>query len=318
MFNSLTKYTLMQTILITGGTGLIGQRLSCMLKESDYNVIHLSRKENLTTEFPAYRWDIPNGFIDKTALQKADHIIHLAGANIAGHRWTKKFKKIALDSRVNSLKLLAKELKKLEETEGKELKSFISASAIGYYGNRGDEWLIEKSAPGDKGFLSETTVQWELAADHVVSLGIRVALLRIGIVLSTKDGALPQLMLSFKANTGTWFGNGKQYYSWIHLDDMARMFQYALENEHVRGAYNAVAPNPVTNKDFVKTIAKALNKKSLMFPTPAFAARLAMGEMADIVLHGSRVNSQKIQDAGFKFKHPDLEAALKDLVAGGK
>lgn len=301
----------MDTILITGGTGLVGQRLSYMLTSSGYRVIHLSRKENLNAEFPAYRWDIEEGFIDKIALTEADHIIHLAGANVASQRWTKKFKKIAIDSRVKSISLLAKELKRL----GKLPKSFISASAVGYYGNRGDEVLIEKSPPADKGFLSETTVRWEMAADDVVSLGIRVALLRIGIVLSTVDGALPKMMLSFKANVGAWFGDGSQYYSWIHIDDLAKMFQYAIEHEEVRGAYNAVAPNPVTNKVFVQTLSKALDKKSLLLPTPAFTLRLAMGEMADIVLHGSRVNADKIQAAGFDFKHPDLEAALRDVIS---
>ncbi len=303
----------MDTILITGGTGLVGQRLSYMLTTSGYRVIHLSRKENLNTAFPAYRWDIEEGYIDETALLQADHIIHLAGANVASQRWTKKFKKIAIDSRVKSISLLAKKLKRLDKLP----KSFISASAIGYYGNRGDEILIEKSPPADKGFLSETTVRWELAADEVVSLGIRVALLRIGIVLSTVDGALPKMMLSFKANVGAWFGDGSQYYSWIHIDDLAKMFQYAIEHEDIRGAYNAVAPNPVTNKVFVQTLSKAMDKKSLLLPTPAFTLRLAMGEMADIVLHGSRVNADKIQATGFDFEHPELETAVRDLIARG-
>lgn len=300
----------METILITGGTGLVGQRLSHILKESGYRVIHLSRKEDLKAEFPAYHWDIQKGIIAEDALLQADHIVHLAGANVASRRWTAKFKRMAIDSRVKSIALLAKELKRLNKLP----KSFISASAIGYYGDRGDELMIEKSPPAGKGFLSDTTIRWELAADDIVSLGIRVALLRVGIVLSAKDGALPKMMMSFKANCGTWFGDGSQYYSWIHIDDVAKIFQYAIENETMRGAYNAVAPNPVTNKIFIKTLSKALDKKSLLFPTPAFAIRLAMGEMADIVLRGCRVSPKKIQQAGFEFEHPDLEAALKDVI----
>ena len=297
-------------ILITGGTGLVGMHLSRMLRDKGYEVAHLSRSANLQAEFPAYRWDIDSEFVDEKALREADAIIHLAGASIVGKRWSDKQKQRIIDSRVKSLKLLAQKI----ESSGANLQSFISASAVGYYGDTGDMIVTEASPAGDTGFLAESCKLWETAVQDLTNLGIRTARIRIGIVLSTIDGALPKILLSFKANAGTWFGDGSQYYPWIHIDDLARIFIKAIEEDTIKGAYNATAPNPATNKDFVKILAKALDKKALLVPTPAFAMRIAMGEMADTVLHGSRVIPQKITDAGFEFKFPDLEAAFRDVI----
>jgi len=305
---------IMNTVLITGGTGLVGTRLSQMLHDKGYRVIHLSRKEQLQAKFPAYRWDINEGFIDPAALDKADHIVHLAGASIIGPRWTKHRKKVIIDSRVNSLKLLAQQLKTLDKLP----QSFIAASAVGYYGNTGDKVITEQSPPSQTGFLSETCVRWEVAADDIAAINIRLVKLRIGIVLSTIDGALPKMMISFKANVGTWFGNGQQYYPWIHIDDLASMFIQAIEKKDMRDVYNATAPNPVTNKDFIKTLSKALDKKSLLIATPSLVLRLAMGEMADTILHGNRVIPERMLAENFQFQHPNLEEALRDLILNKK
>ena len=297
-------------ILITGGTGLVGMHLGRMLRDKGHQVSHLSRKENLQAEFPAYRWDIDEEFVDAKALQEADAIVHLAGASIVGKRWTAKQKQRILDSRVKSIRLLARQI----QDSGASVQSFISASAVGYYGNTGELIVTEASPAGDSGFLVESCELWEQAVEDVAFLGIRTVRMRIGIVLSVLDGALPKILLSFKANAGTWFGDGAQYYPWIHIDDVARMFVKAIEDNTIQGAYNATAPNPVTNKDFVKILAKALDKKALLVPTPAFAMRLAMGEMADTVLHGSRVIPQRMIEAGFEFKFEDIEAAFRDLI----
>jgi len=304
----------MITVLITGGTGLVGTRLSQMLRDKGYRVTHLSRKENLEAEFPAYRWDIDKGFVDPDALTEADHIVHLAGASIVGPRWSKRRKQLIVSSRVDSLKLLAQQLK----ASNLSPQSFISASAVGYYGNTGDAIITEQSPPGTKGFLSETCVQWEIAADDIAAMSIRLVKLRIGIVLSALDGALPKMMMSFKTNVGTWFGNGAQYYPWIHIDDIAGMFVKAIEDNNMRDTYNATAPNPVTNKEFIKILAKALDKKALLIPTPVPAMRLAMGEMADTILHGSRVIPARMQAEGFQFAHPNLEEALRDVILNEK
>ena len=297
-------------ILITGGTGLVGMHLGRMLRDKGHQVSHLSRKENLQAEFPAYRWDIDEEFVDAKALQEADAIVHLAGASIVGKRWTAKQKQRILDSRVKSIRLLARQI----QDSGASVQSFISASAVGYYGNTGELIVTEASPAGDSGFLVESCELWEQAVEDVAFLGIRTVRMRIGIVLSVLDGALPKILLSFKANAGTWFGDGAQYYPWIHIDDVARMFVKAIEDNTIQGADNATAPNPVTNKDFVKILAKALDKKALLVPTPAFAMRLAMGEMADTVLHGSRVIPQRMIEAGFEFKFEDIEAAFRDLI----
>lgn len=299
----------MATVLITGGTGLVGQRLSRVLKQKGFQVIHLSRKEDLNATFPAYQWDINAGTIDKKALEKADFIVHLAGAGVADGTWTEKRKQTIIDSRVKSAALIQNALQEMD----KKPKAVICASASGFYGNRGDK-VLDESATIGKGFLAEVVEKWETANHGFSDLGIRTAMLRIGIVLSTKGGALEKMLPTYKVRLGTYFGNGNQYYSWIHIDDLCEMFAFAIENENVEGVYNAVAAKPVTNKHLAEAIGHALNSKAVLLPAPAFAMRLVMGEMADIVLDGVRLSSQKIADAGFKFLYDDVEYALKDVV----
>lgn len=299
----------MATILIAGGTGLIGKRLSVLLSEQGHTVHHLSRTRNLQARFPAYQWDLNRGVIDEEAILSADYVINLAGAGIADKRWTEARKQLIISSRVKSAALL---LQKFEELDHRP-RAYISSAAIGYYGDRGDKWLTETASPGE-GFLSESCVAWEEAIQTVAASGIRTVGLRIGIVLSTQGGAMEKMMLPLKLSAGTYFGDGRQYYSWIHIDDLCRMFIWAVENDQAQGFYNAVAPQPVINKSLTKALADAMNKPALLVPAPAFAMRMAMGEMADVVLASARVSAEKVLDAGFTFQFADLEAALKDLL----
>ena len=300
----------MKNILIAGGTGLLGMRLSHLLKERGHTVNHLSRKKNLNATFPAYKWDLKKKYIDPEAIGNANVIINLAGAGVADARWTDARKKVVIDSRVDSTLLL----KSFIENKKTPAKTYVSASAVGYYGNRGDQLLKETDPPGEKGFLPESVVAWEKSIDEVAKTGIRTVAFRIGIVLSTKGGALEKMLLPFKFFNGTYFGDGSMHYSWIHIDDMANMFIEAIENESYSGYYNGVAPNPATNKEIVLACKKALRKPAIITPAPAFALRAAMGEMADMILDSTRVSSEKIEKAGFQFQFPELLPAIKDLL----
>ncbi len=298
----------MPTVLIAGGTGLIGMRLSELLRENGYEVLHLSRKEDKNAAFPAYRWDVEKGEIDESAVAKSDYVINLAGAGIADKPWTEARKRLIIESRTQSARLLLATFQKLN----KKPAAYLSGAAIGYYGNRGDEWMEETEKPGT-GFLSESCILWEKAIQEVMNSGIRTVALRIGIVLSTRGGALEKMMLPLQLLTATYFGDGKQWYSWIHIDDVCRMFLFAIQKESMQGFYNAVAPTPLRNKAFTQALVIASGKPALLLPAPAFALRLALGEMADTILGSTKVSAKKIQDAGFAFNFPTIEVALKDL-----
>jgi len=299
----------MQTVLITGGTGAVGLATSRLLASQGYKVIHLSRKENLSAEFPAYSWDLEKQTIDKKALEQADFIIHLAGTGIADKRWTAARKAEIISSRVESSKLLARFLATME----RKPHAVIGASAIGFYGNRQEETLDENSAAGT-GFLAESCTQWENSYQHIRNLGIPCSVVRIGIVLDKKTGALSKMLPSYHVRLGAYFGNGKQIYSWIHIQDMARILLFLVQNHPKNHVYNATAPLPVSNRELAQTIADVLGKKSLIVPAPAFAMRIAMGEMADVVLHGSRVLPKSLESAGFEFLYPNVSAALENLL----
>lgn len=301
----------METVLIGGGSGLIGMQLSEMLLEKGYKVTHLSRHEDLKAKFPKYKWDLEKEFIDLKALAKVDYIINLAGAGVADKRWSEKRKVQIINSRVESTLLIKKAVKQLD----KKPKAIICASAIGYYGDRGSEMLSENSMPGTDGFLAKSTQAWESAINKLKSLPVRLAVIRIGIVLSTQGGALQPFLLQNKFRLGNYFGNGKQFYSWIHIEDMCRMFIYTIENDSVSGVFNGVGPNPVQLYDFVKNISKAKDRKALMLPVPEFLVRIGMGEMADIIFGSARVSSEKIEKTGFKFKFEKLVPALKHLIS---
>ncbi len=299
----------MYTILIAGGTGLIGQHLSKMLTDQGHTVHWLSRRADPNAAYKTFVWDVTKGEIDEAALSSADFVLNFAGAGIADKRWTDKRKKLIIDSRVKGNQLLAKVL-----PQHPNVKAYISASAIGYYGDRGTELLSELAPSGKSGFLAESVVAWEKSIEEVAATGLRTVAIRIGIVLSAKGGALEKLLLPFNFWLGVYFGNGAQIYSWIHIEDLCRMFILAIENEKMKGVYNGVAPHPVTNKVFTEITAKALDKSALLVPSPAFAMRLAMGEMADVVLTGSKVSSDKIEGDGFSFEHPELKSALQDIL----
>jgi uncharacterized protein (TIGR01777 family) len=307
----------MAAILITGGTGLIGKRLTTLLTEKGHDVIILSRSTK-NSEHPhvSYAsWNIKDQTIDSTAVSKADYIIHLAGAGVADKRWTASRKKEIVESRTESSKLI---VKALSETTNK-VKAVISASAIGWYGS--DDKLpasarsFTENAPADTEFLGHTCSLWEESISPVEALGKRLAKIRIGIVLSNDGGALPEFIKPIKFGFASILGNGKQVISWIHIEDLCRVFIYALENDHVNGIYNAVAPSPVTNKELTLALAKKIKGKFYMpVQAPSFMLKLILGEMSVEVLKSTTVSSDKIRSAGFTFLYPSIQAALTDLV----
>jgi len=299
----------MYTILIAGGTGLIGRHLSKMLTDQGHTVHLLSRTADPDATYKMFVWDTMKGEIEEAALSSADFVINFAGAGIADKRWTDSRKKLIIESRVKGNELFAEMLPKHPN-----VKAYISASAIGYYGDRGTEPLSESAAAGKDGFLSESVVAWENAIEKVAATGLRTITIRIGIVLSTKGGALEKLLLPFNFWLGVYFGNGEQIYSWVHIEDLCRMFIMAIENEGMKGVFNGVAPHPVTNKEFTEITAKALDKSALLVPSPSFVMRLAMGEMADVVLSGSNVLSEKVEAEGFNFQYTTLKPALEDIL----
>lgn len=299
-----------KTILITGGTGLVGQRLTELLIAKGYQVQYLSRNPDKVSGIKSFHWDVKNQEMDKDALKDADVIVHLAGAGVADKKWSKERKKEILDSRTKSSELIAKTLS--ENTH--KVKTVVSASAIGYYGwDTGGVVKKEESRFGDD-FLATVTKAWEAEVDKIESSDIRVVKLRIGVVLSEKGGALKEISKPVKMGAGAALGSGDQFMSWIHIDDLCEMFIHAIENENLKGAFNAVAPNPVTNKELTKLTAKALKKPFFLPNVPGFVLKLTLGEMASIVLGGSKISSEKIESAGFNFKFEKADAALADLL----
>lgn len=300
----------MKNVLITGGTGLIGKHLSERLIQSGYRVSVLSRERNNNSKIPVYAWDVEKKTIDNEALENVDYIVHLAGANISERRWTEKRKQLILDSRVKSSNLIFEELKR----KNIKLKAFISASAVGYYGAVTSNKIFNETdfAPND--FLGETCRLWEQTTKQFENVGIRTVIIRAGIVLAKEDGALSKMMGPVKMGIGSAIGDGKQYIPWIHIDDICNIFIKAIENDAMHGAYNAVSPDPKTNKEFTKTLAKVLNAPFWFPAIPAFALKLMFGKMSEIFLKGSRVSSDKISATGFQFRFPELEKALKNIL----
>jgi len=293
-------------ILITGGNGLIGRHLQQALKARNYEVATLSR--NPPANQNAVYWDIDKGEIDVRALDQTNTIIHLAGANIGGKRWTEKQKKEIIESRTKSAELIFLKLKSTPH----QVKTFISASAVGIYGDRGSEWANENHSHGSN-FLANTCEQWEAAAQKIEFLGIRVVILRFGIVLAANGGALPVMAKPVKLFVGATLASGQQYMSWIHLDDLCRLVIYAMEKETMRGVYNAVASNPVTNKEFTKQLGEVLHRPIWPFSVPSFLLKLILGEQATMIMEGQRVSNKKILAEGFQFKFQDLKTALADI-----
>ncbi len=297
----------MKKVLITGGTGLVGSRLATLLTEKGYEPMLLSRNPKPLSKIKQYRWDIAKNFIEPAAIEDADYIVHLAGEGIAEKPWTSERKRQLLDSRTKSSDILNTALKAYPN----KIKAVIAASAIGYYGNTGGE-LVKEETPAGKDFLSEVCVAWEKATQPFADI-TRLVQLRIGIVLSTQGGALTELQKPINFGLGAYIGNGNQFYSWIHIDDLCGIIIHALENETVNGVYNAVAPNPVRNRDLVDSIRFALKKPSVGIPSPEFVIKMMMGEMAAVVLDSCKASAQKIIQAGYEFKFKTPSPALHDL-----
>ncbi len=296
----------MAKILITGGSGLVGKRLSRLLKIRGDEVIHLSRNVKPEAEFPTYVWDIQQQQLDTTAFDGVDHIIHLAGAGIADKRWTAARKKEIVESRVLGTRLLVDALEWLP----KKPKTFIAASAIGYYGDT-EALCTEDSAAGHD-FLATTCMAWENESLRAQTF-MRSCILRIGIVLSAEDGALPKLMLPFKMYAGAVLGSGKQFMSWIHIDDLCAAFIHLIDNPDSQGIYNGVAPIPETHYTFSKALANAM-KRPLWLWIPGIFLSLALGEMALTVLTGQQVSNEKLHQSGFRCKFGNIHSALADLL----
>ncbi|NCP46399.1 MAG: TIGR01777 family protein [Flavobacteriales bacterium] len=301
-------------VLITGGTGLVGTALTTLLVEKGYSVTILTRDENrtsLNSNITYSFWDINKGIIDQELLLSANYIVHLAGAGIADKPWSAKRKKAILDSRVAPIKLIYNHLK----DNAYQLNAFISASGVGYYGAITTNTIFDETARAANDFLGKTCLQWEQAVDELTDLPIRTVKLRTGIVLAKDGGALPKMMQPFKFGFGAALGTGKQIMPWIHIDDLARLYCAAIENDNFNGAYNAIAGN-VNNKDFSKTLSKCMKKPFWLPNVPRFMLKLFLGEMAVILLEGSAVNNQKILQTGFQFQFTDLEDGLNGLVEG--
>ncbi len=300
-----------QTVLITGGTGSIGRRLTQLLQKQGYNVSLLSRSAKTIPNVTVFQWDIKKGHIDPQAIATADHIIHLAGEGIADERWTDARKDDILKSRTQSTELLVQALAKNPH----HVKSFIGASAIGFYGgDTGDRPLTETNQGGSD-FLAQVVRAWERSEEQVASLGIRTVKMRIGVVLMADGGALPKLVKPIQLGAGAPIGSGQQYISWIHLDDLCRLFIQALSDESWKGVYNAVAPNPATNETLTRAIADVLHRPLLLPNIPNFAIKLLYGEMAIVVTGGNYVLNKRIADeTTFKYQYADLTNALADLL----
>lgn len=305
----------MKTVLITGGTGLVGSRLTELLLARNYNVIVLSRskKETSTPNLSYAIWNVEEQIIDVSVFAKTDYIMHLAGAGVADKRWSVSRKKEILDSRTQSSALLVKAL----QQNSNKVKAVISSSAIGWYGpdpSLHSNGFEETDAPYSD-YLGNTCKLWEESIEPITQQNIRLVKLRTGIVLSTKGGALKEFLNPIKMGIAAILGNGKQIISWIHIDDLCNQFIYAIEHENMQGSYNAVAPNPVNNRILTLSIAKKVKGKFYIpIYVPSFMLKIILGEMSIEVLKSTTVSSKKIEIAGFNFKYKTIDAALSNLL----
>lgn len=302
--NSLKTFY-MKNILITGGTGLIGSEIRKMLEEKSWNTAILTRNKQQTGKNSFY-WNYDEGVVDKAAIEFADVIIHLTGENISSRRWTEKQKKKILDSRVGYTRLLYDAVK----NSVKRPEKIVSASAIGYYGAiTSDKIFSENDSPGDD-FISEVVKAWEEELKKLGELGIAHNILRIGVVMSPKGGALAKMITPVRYYTGSPIGSGKQFMPWIEISDLARMFLFLIESDISGEIFNAVAPQHITNGELMEKLAKAMRRPMILPPVPTWALRLLFGEMSVIMTTGSRVSSQKIRDTGFEYEYKDIVNVL--------
>jgi len=306
----------METVLITGGTGMIGKALTQALTERGFNVIIYTRQSNdkpktKNDKLSYAAWDVNKQTLDKNAFAKADYIIHLAGANFADKRWNEKVKKEIVSSRVDSAKLIIESLKTIPN----KVKIIIIASGISWYGT--DDKKVSKpfteSDPPADDFMAETCRQWEAAIEPASFLGKRLIKFRIGPVLSADGGAYVEFKNPVKFGVAGIIGNGRQMISWIHIDDLVRAILFSMETEQMEGVYNAVSPKPVSNKELILEIAKSTGKFFVPIPAPSFALKIVFGEMIGEILKSTTVSSEKLQQAGFIFQYPDVGSAILQL-----
>ena len=296
-------------ILITGTSGLVGTHLIPTLKAKGHEIYRLVRKAPKGAD--EIQWDAEKGFSEdeQAKLEGFDAVIHLAGDNVASENWSSEKKRKIKESRTVGTRVLVDALRKCADKP----KILVSASAIGFYGNRNDEVLTEDSAKG-AGFFPEVCAEWEAEAKKAEVFGARVVMPRIGVVLAKDGGALEKMLTPFKFGVGGTIGSGKQFMSWIVLDDLVGIFHFALENAELKGEVNATAPNPATNEEFTKALGKVLNRPTFL-PIPAFGIKLLFGEMGEtLLLEGCRVLPKRLQDAGFEFQFANLDDALKHAI----
>lgn len=300
----------MKRVLIAGGSGLIGSQLQTKLLTKGYIVSILGRSKPKIENVNSVLWDIKSKTIDEKAITSADYIINLAGAGIANSRWTTSRKETIISSRVDSTELLIQTIIKTKSTP----KAFISASAIGYYGAiTSDKIFTEEDSPGND-FLSTSCKLWENSSKQLKELNIKRTIIRVGVVLSNKGGALSKMITSFKYGLGSAIASGKQYMPWIHIDDLCEIFIKAIEDKEMEGTYNAVSPSSTNNNEFGKSLSEVLGKPYWLPNIPKIALKIVLGEMAILITEGSRASCNKIQCKGFTFKYPTLKEALQNLL----
>lgn len=296
-------------IIVAGASGLVGARLVPALTSQGHEVVRLVRDQRKTGAGAAI-WDPTSGEIDPAALANCDAAINLAGESIAAGRWNERRKASIHDSRIDTTATLAKAMASLEPRP----KLLVNASAIGFYGSRGDEWLDETSSSGSGDFLSGVCRDWEAATQPAQAAGVRVVMTRFGVILSKEGGALAKMLTPFKLGIGGPIGSGRQYMSWIAIDDVVGAILHCVNHAGLAGPVNVVAPQPVTNAEFTKTLGRALSRPTI-FPMPAFAAKLAFGQMGEeLLLSGQRVKPTKLLETGYVFQYPELDAALKHVL----
>ena len=297
-------------ILITGGTGLIGQRLIKLLTEKGHATRLLSRAENLEAKVPCFQWSIKDKKVDLNAFDEVDVLIHLAGANVAEGKWSDRRKKEIMDSRVESTKLLFKTIESLE----KRPKLLICSSATGFYGIQNfDHVSSENDDPGED-FLANVCVQWENEASKFNELGMRVVQVRTGVVLDEKGGALPKMTMPIRFLMGAPLGSGNQHIPWIHWQDWCEAVLHLIQNEKLHGPYNLVAPNSATNRELTRLIAKTIHRPMILPNVPKFLLKMIFEEMSSVILEGHQVSSKKLEASGYNFKFESADKALMDLL----
>lgn len=300
----------MSKVLFTGGSGLIGSYFLSRYKDSEYDIHNLTRSDVLVNS-KNHRWDIESKFIADGALDDVKHIVHLSGAGIADERWSEYRKNEIMNSRVESANLLFDRISKLKQKP----KTIISASAIGYYGAVTSEKIFIEEDPPGTDFQSEVCKVWEAGMNRFSNLNIRSVKLRFGIVLSPNGGALKKMLLPTKLGIGAPLGSGRQYFPWVHIEDVAKVIEKCLYDENMDGSYNVVAPQHLNYSEFASTLAKVLKKPFFAPNVPSFLLKILFGEMANIILEGSRVSSKKLIESGYEFRFKDLENALEDLLS---